>query len=72
MSKYYERLSKLHSVDLLQILHDCVEILAPISPAELAEMEGVSKRAILNRIEAKKYFIFEFEGRKFPIINDHL
>jgi len=35
-------------------------------------MECVSKKAILNRIEAKKYLIFEFEGRKFPIINDHL
>ena len=71
-SKYYAKLSKLHSAELLQILHDCVDILAPISPAEIAQMEGVSKKAILNRIAANKYLIFEFDGRKFPIINDHL
>lgn len=72
MSKYYEKLSKLHSADLLQILHDCVDILAPVSPAELAEMEQVSKKAILNRIDSKKYLTFNFDNRKFPIINDHL
>jgi hypothetical protein len=71
-SKYYHKLSKLHSADLLQILHDCVDILAPLSPAEISDMEGVSKKAILNRIDANKYMIFEFDGRKFPIINDHL
>lgn len=72
MSKYYEKLSRLHSADLLQILHDCVDILAPVSPAELAEMEKKSKKAILNRIEAGKYLTFNFDNRKYPIINDHL
>ena len=72
MSKYYEKLSKLHSADLLQILHDCVELLSPLSPAEIAAMEGKSKRAILNRIDANKYLIFEFDGRKYPVMNDHL
>jgi predicted transcriptional regulator of viral defense system len=71
MSKYYEKLSKLKSVELLQILHDCVELLAPVSPAELAKMQGKSKRAILHRIEAGKYLIFEFDGRKYPVVNDH-
>ena len=72
MSKFYEKLSRLHSADLLQILHDCVELLAPVSPAEIAAMEGKSKRAILNRIDANKYLIFEFDGRKYPVMNDHL
>lgn len=72
MSKYYEKLSKLHSVDLLQIVHACVDILAPVSPAELAKMEQVSKKAILNRIKSGKYLTFDFDGRKFPVINDHL
>ena len=72
MSKYYQKLSKLHSADLLQILHDCVDILSPVSPAEIAKMEGVSKKAILNRIQANKYLVFEFDGRKFPVMNDHL
>ena len=72
MSKYYEKLSRLHSADILQILHDCVDILAPVSPAEIAKMEVKSKKAILNRIEANKYLIFNFDNRKFPVINDHL
>ena len=72
MSKYYEKLSKLHSAELLQILHDCVEILAPISPADMAKMECKSKKGIFNRIEANKYLIFNFDGRKYPIVNDHL
>lgn len=72
MSKYYDKLSKLHSADLLQLLHDCVDILAPLSPAEIAKIEGVSKKAILNRIDANKYMIFEFDGRRFPVMNDHL
>jgi hypothetical protein len=72
MRKYYEKLSKLHSADLLQILHDCVELLAPLSPGKIAEIEGKSKRAILNRMDAKKYMIFKFDGRKYPVMNDHL
>ena len=71
-SKYYEKLSKMHSADLLQILHDCVDILAPISPAEMAKMENVSKKAILNRIDGQKYLTFNFDGRKYPVMNDHL
>ena len=72
MSIYYKKLSRLHSADLLQILHDCADLLAPVSPAELAAMEQVSKRAILDRIEAGKYLVFQFNGRKFPVVNDHL
>jgi len=71
-NKYYEKLKKLSSSDLLIILHDCVELLSPMSPSEMAEFTGVSKKAILNRIEAGKYMIFNFDNRKFPIINDHL
>jgi hypothetical protein len=72
MSKYYEKLSKMKSAELLQIMHDCEELLCPVSPAKLARMQGKSKRAILNQIEAGKHMIFEFDGRKYPIINDHL
>ena len=72
MSIYYEKLSKLHSADLLQILHDCIDILAPLPPSIIAKMEGKSKKAILNRIDAKKYMVFDFDGRKYPIMNDHL
>jgi len=72
MSKYYEKLSKLKSTELLEILHDCIELLAPVSPAKLAKMQSKSKRAIFNQIEAGKHFGFEFDGRKYPIINDHL
>lgn len=72
MSKYYEKLNKMHSAELLEILLDCVDILAPVSPAEIAAMEGKSKKAILNRITAGKYMIFTFDGRKYPIMNDHL
>ena len=71
-SKYYEKLSKLNSSSLLQILHDCVDILAPVSPNEIAKMEGKSKRAIINRINEGKYMTFDFDNRKYPIINDHL
>ncbi len=70
--RFYEKLSKLSSLDLLTILHDCVELLSPLSPSEMAEFTGKSKKAILNRMEAGKYMVFEFDGRKFPIVNDHL
>lgn len=72
MSKYYEKLSKLHSAELLQILHDCAELLAPVSPAQMAAMECRSKRAILNRIADGKYLVFNFDGRQYPIVNNHL
>lgn len=71
-SKYYEKLSKLSSSDLLTILHDCVDLLAPLSPSEMALHEGVSKKQILNRIESGKYLTFNFDDRKYPIMNDHL
>lgn len=71
-SKYYEKLSKLPSVELLIILHDCIDLLAPISPGEMAKFCNKSKRAILNRMESGKYMIFNFDDRKYPIVNDHL
>lgn len=71
-SKFYQKLRKLSSSDLLTILHDRVDILSPMSSAEMAEFTGVSKKAVLNRMEVGKYMIFEFDGRKFPIVNDHL
>lgn len=71
-SKYYNRLSKLSSAELLAILHDCVSILAPVSPSEMALHDCRSKKQILNRIEEGKYLVFEFDNRKFPILNDNL
>jgi hypothetical protein len=72
MDKYYTKLSKLHSLDLLQILHDCVELLAPLSASEMANMDGITKKAILLRMNAGKYMVFNFDGRKYPIVNDNL
>ena len=71
-SKYYERLSKMSSAELLTILHDCVDLLAPMSPAEMADHECLTKKQILNRIELDKYMVFNFDGRKYPIMNDHI
>jgi len=71
-NKFYERLSKLTSSDLLIILHDCVDLLAPMPPSEMAKHECISKKQVLNRIESGKYMIFEFDERKYPIMNDHL
>lgn len=71
-SKYYQKLRKLSSSDLLLILHDCVDILSPMSPAEMAQHECLTKKQILNRIELGKYMVFNFDDRKFPIMNDHL
>lgn len=71
-SKYYARLSKLGSNELLTILHDCVDILCPVSPAEYAEFCNLSKKAVCNQINANKLMCFEFDDRKYPIINDHL
>ena len=70
-NKFYEKLKKLSSSDLLLILHDCVELLQPVSPAEMAEFDNKSKKQILNRIESGKYMVFEFDGRKWPVINYH-
>jgi len=69
-SKYYDKLSKLPSVELLQILHDCVDILAPVSPSEMALHDCRTKKQILNRIESGKYLTFNFDNRKYPILND--
>lgn len=70
-SKYYERLAKLSSVELLCILHDCVDLLEPMSPSEMAKHECLTKKQILNRIELGKYMTFNFDDRKYPIMNDH-
>ena len=71
-SRYYKGLAKLSSSELLDILHDCVDLLAPMSPAEMAQHECLTKKQILNRIELGKYMVFNFDDRKFPIMNDHL
>lgn len=71
-SKYYKGLSKLSSNELLVILHDCVDLLAPMSPAEMALHECLTKKQILNRIELGKYMVFNFDGRKYPIMNDQI
>ncbi len=68
-SRYYDKLSKLSSSDLLTILHDCVDILAPVSPSEMALHDCRSKKQILNRMEQGKYLIFNFDGRKYPVLN---
>ena len=66
-SKYFERLSKLSSEDLLILLHDCVELLQPVSPSIMAEFDGISKKQVFNRIGSGKYMIFNFDGRKYPM-----
>jgi len=71
-SKYIDKLSKLSSEELLTILHDCVNLLAPVSPSEMAEFDNISKKQVFNRIEAGKYMVLNFDGRKYPIINYHL
>jgi len=65
-------ISKLSSFDILDVLHDCVGLLVPVSPLEMSEFSGVSKKTVLNRIKAKKHLYFEFDNRKYPIINYHL
>ena len=72
VSKYYKGLANLSSSEILDILHDCVDLLAPLSPAEMAQHECLSKKQILNRMETGKYMIFNFDDRKYPIMNDHL
>ena len=71
-SKYIDKLSTLSSDELLTILHDCVNLLSPVSPADMAEFDNISKKQVLNRIESGKYLTFNFNGRKYPIINYHL
>jgi len=71
-SKYFDKLSKLSSVELLDIVHTCVDILSPVSPSEMALQDCISKKQVLNRIESGKYLTFNFDNRKYPIINDHL
>ena len=61
---------KLSSLKILEILHDCVCLLAPIPPAEMALHECISKKQILNRMASGKYMIFNFDDRKYPIMND--
>ena len=64
-------ISKLSSLEILEVLHDCVGLLVPVSPAKMGDFTGISKKAVLNRIDAEKYMTFDFDDRKFPIINDH-
>jgi len=71
-NKYYERLRELPSHEILVILHDCVDILTPISPLEMAAFDCISKKQVFNRIETGKYMVFNFDGRKYPIVNYHL
>lgn len=70
--KIQKVLSQYSSEDLLFVLHECVELLVPLEPSELANMESVQNKTIHNRIKAGKYLTFNFINRKFPIINDHL
>lgn len=70
-SKYIDKLSTLSSEELLTILHDCVNLLSPVSPADMAIFDNISKKQVLNRIELNKYLTFNFDGRKYPIINHH-
>lgn len=55
--------------DVLELLYDCIEILAPVSLNQYAKMEGVTKPVIIQRIKQSKLKAFTFEGRQYPMIN---
>lgn len=67
-----KEISKLSSLEILEVLHECVDLVDAKEPSEMAEFVGKSKKQIHNRISDEKYLCFEFIGRKFPIVNDHL
>ena len=68
-NKYYDKLSKLPSKEVLQILYDCIDILAPVSLKQCAEMECVTKPVIIDRIKQGKLKALHLEGRDYPLIN---
>ena len=69
MSKYYNKLLDMQDEDVLELLYDCIEILAPVSLKQYAKMEGVTKPVIIQRIKQGKLKAFKFESRQYPMIN---
>ena len=72
MRDFYKGLSKLSTAELVQILHDCEDLLGLVSAQEYADFTGKSKRYVFDLIHAKKVKSIERDGRYFVVINDHL
>ena len=58
--------------ELIQILHDCEDLLGLASAPDYAEFIGKSKRYVFDLIHAKKVKSIERDGRYYVVINDHL
>ena len=69
MNYSYNNLSCLPKEEVLQILHDCVEILGVVSMKDYAEMNTITKRAAIDRCQKTQTKCFEFDGRKYPCVN---
>lgn len=72
MRDFYCGLSKLSTDELIQISHDCEELLGAISVAEYKELSSLSRRGIYDRINSKKIKSEKLFGNIKIIMNDHL
>ena len=72
MRDFYSGLSKLSTEELIQISHDCKELLGAISVAEYKELTSLSRRGVYDRIKTNKVRSERLFGNIKIIMNDHL
>lgn len=72
MRYFYNDLSKLSTDELIQIIHDCEDILGACTVLEYSQLTGNSKRYIFDLIHSGKLKSFQHNGIYIIVVNDHL
>lgn len=68
--KKIENLSKLDSDTLIQIMHECAEVLGLVSVDEYCKIMCMKRRNVYYKIQEKTIKSITISGHIFPIINN--
>lgn len=72
MRNFYNGLRKLSTDELIQIVHDCEDILGACTVMEYSQLIGKSKRYIFDLIHSGRLKTFQHNGIYVVVVNDHL
>ena len=71
MRDFYKGLIKLTPDELIQISHDCEDILGALTVSEYKQLTGLSRRGVYDRIKSKTVKSEKLFGRLHIIMNDY-
>lgn len=66
------QIAKLHELDkdmVIEIMHECAEILGVVSVKEYFDATCFARRTVYDYMQSGKLKYFSLSGHKFPVIN---